>query len=58
MNTIILLIITGICSALVAIGGYILIVNVILKKKSSQIIRNAEIEGENIKKEIKNDSKK
>ncbi len=51
MNTIILLIITGICSALVAIGGYILIVNVILKKKSSQIIRNAEIEGENIKKE-------
>ncbi len=50
MNTIIILI-TGICSALASIGCYILVKNVILKKKGSQIIRDAEIQGENIKKE-------
>lgn len=50
MNTIIILA-TGICSALAAIGCYILVKNVILKKKGSQIIRDAEIQGENIKKE-------
>ncbi|MBR2297883.1 MAG: ribonuclease Y [Bacteroidales bacterium] len=50
MNTIIILA-TGICSALASIGCYILVKNVILKKKGSQIIRDAEIQGENIKKE-------
>ena len=50
MNAIII-ITTGICSALAAIGCYILVRNVILKKKGSQIIRDAEIQGENIKKE-------
>lgn len=46
-----IIIVTGISSALVAIGCYILVKNVILKKKGSQIIRDAEIQGENIKKE-------
>ena len=51
MNTSIIIIITGISSALAALGCYTLVRNVILKKKGSQIIRDAEIQGENIKKE-------
>ncbi len=51
MNTSIIIFITGISSALAALGCYTLIRNVILKKKGSQIIRDAEIQGENIKKE-------
>lgn len=51
MNTFIIIIITAVISAGVALGLYFLIRNVILKKKSNQIIKNAEIEGENIKKE-------
>ena len=51
MNTSIIIFITGISSALAALGCYTLVRNVILKKKGSQIIRDAEIQGENIKKE-------
>lgn len=50
MNAIII-IATGILSAMAGVGCFILVKNVILKKKGSQIIRDAEIEGENIKKE-------
>lgn len=51
MDTIIIVVITAVISAGVALGLYFLIRNVILKKKSNQIIKNAEIEGESIKKE-------
>lgn len=51
MDTILVIVITAIISAGVALGLYFLIRNVILKKKSNQIIKNAEIEGESIKKE-------
>lgn len=50
MNTIIILA-TGICAGVLSIVAYIFVKNVILKKKGSQIIRDAEIQGENIKKE-------
>ncbi|MCF0173004.1 MAG: DUF3552 domain-containing protein, partial [Bacteroidales bacterium] len=40
-----------IVSAAAGIGIYILIRNVVLRKKGSEIIRTAELEGENIKKE-------
>jgi ribonuclease Y len=45
------IIITAIISAAVAIGGYLFVRNVILKKKKEQIIIDAEKEGEAIKKE-------
>ncbi|HKM12363.1 MAG TPA: ribonuclease Y [Bacteroidales bacterium] len=45
------IIITAIISVTVAIGGYLFIRNVILKKKKEQIIIDAEKEGEDIKKE-------
>ncbi|NMB36707.1 MAG: ribonuclease Y [Bacteroidales bacterium] len=45
------IIITAIISAVVAIGLYLLVRNVILRKKKSQIIIDAEKEGETIKKE-------
>ena len=45
------IIISSLISAAVAICIYIVIRNIILKGKSSQIIKNAETEGENIKKE-------
>ncbi len=45
------IIITVVISAVCSVGVYVLIQNTIRKKKSSQIIRNAEIEGENIKKD-------
>ncbi len=48
LNTII---ITAIVSAVVTIGAYLLVRDVILKKKKAQIIINAEKEGEDIKKE-------
>ena len=45
------IIITAIISAAVALGGYLFVRNVILKKKKEQIIIDAEKEGEAIKKE-------
>ncbi|HOG41279.1 MAG TPA: ribonuclease Y [Bacteroidales bacterium] len=45
------IIITAIVSAVVTIGAYLLVRDVILKKKKAQIIINAEKEGEDIKKE-------
>ncbi len=45
------IIITAIISAAVAIGGYLFVRNLILKKKKEQIIIDAEKEGEAIKKE-------
>lgn len=45
------IIITAIISAAVTIGVYLLVRNIILKKRGSQIIQAAEQEGENIKKE-------
>ncbi len=45
------LIITAVISAAGAIGLYIIVRNIILKRRGSEIIKNAEIEGENIKKE-------
>jgi ribonuclease Y len=45
------IIITAIVSAAVTLGIYLLVRNVILKKKKAQIIINAEKEGEDIKKE-------
>lgn len=45
------IIITAIISAVVTIGAYLLVRDVILKKKKAQIIINAEKEGEDIKKE-------
>ncbi len=44
-------ILLSLVAAAVGIAVYILVRNVILKKKGSEIIRNAEAEGENIKKE-------
>ena len=44
-------VITAVLAALLAIVIYILIRRIILKKKGEEIIRNAEKEGENIKKE-------
>ncbi len=51
MGTTVLLIITAVVAAALAIGVYVLIQNTVRKQKSSQIIKNAELEGENIKKE-------
>ncbi|MFA5325506.1 MAG: ribonuclease Y [Bacteroidales bacterium] len=45
------IIITAIISAAVSIGLFIVVRNIILRKKKDTIIINAEIEGENIKKE-------
>ena len=45
------IIITAIVSAVVTLGAYLLVRDVILKKKKAQIIINAEKEGEDIKKE-------
>ncbi len=45
------LIITAVISAAGAIGLYIVVRNIILKRRGSEIIKNAETEGENIKKE-------
>ncbi|MCI2082306.1 MAG: ribonuclease Y [Bacteroidales bacterium] len=45
------IIITVLITAVVAIGVYILISRIVLKNKAEQIIKNAETEGENIKKD-------
>ena len=44
-------ILTAIISSVVALGAYIFVRNVIMKNKVSDILRNAEIEGDNIKKD-------
>lgn len=45
------IIITAVISVIVAVGSVLLSQNIIRKKKKSRIIQDAEIEGENIKKE-------
>ncbi|MDD3200613.1 MAG: ribonuclease Y [Bacteroidales bacterium] len=51
MDNITIIIITAIISAAVAIGAYLFVRNIILKKKKSAILSAAEQEGENIKKD-------
>ncbi|MDD2595491.1 MAG: ribonuclease Y [Bacteroidales bacterium] len=51
MDSVTIIIITAIISAAVAIGCYLFVRNIILKKKKDAILQTAELEGENIKKE-------
>lgn len=51
MSTAVIIVLTAALSAIVAIGAYLFVKNIILKKRKEIIIQEAEKEGENIKKE-------
>ena len=51
MDVTIIIISAFVCGVAGFIAGYVIVNNIVLKKKKAQVLKDAQIEGENIKKE-------